>query len=73
VNKTEEWHLVPRTRKVYLCPRLIGAHRGHPELCGQACHRRQAGCAVEYEEVTSLEVVSVQREIVFDEKACTVE
>ena len=33
---------------------------------------RQAGFAVEYEEVTSLEVASLQKEIVFDEKVCRV-
>ena len=33
---------------------------------------RQAGFAVEYEEVTSLEMVSVQKETVFDEQVCRV-
>jgi hypothetical protein len=72
VNKTEEWHVIPRTRKVYLCPRQIVSHKGHPEQCGQACHSRQAGFAVEYEQVTYLEVVSVEKEIVFDEQVCKV-
>ncbi|KAG9194730.1 hypothetical protein G6011_04765 [Alternaria panax] len=73
VNETEEWHIVPRTRKVYLCPRQIRAHRGQPELCGGACHKRQAENAVEYEDVSSLEVVRLQKEIVVDEKACRLE
>jgi hypothetical protein len=42
-------------------------------LCGGACHRRQAENAVEYEDVNFLEVVSLQKEIFFDEKACRVE
>jgi hypothetical protein len=42
-------------------------------LCGAACHRRQAENAVEYDDVNFLEMVSLQKEIVFDEKACRVE
>ena len=70
VHKTEELHVVPRTRKVYLCPRQIASHKGRPELCGAACHKRQADNAVEYEDVGFLQVVSLQKEIVFDEKVC---
>ncbi|CAI9627976.1 unnamed protein product [Alternaria burnsii] len=70
VHKTEELHVVPRTRKVYLCPRQIAGHKGRPELCGAACHKRQADNAVEYEDVGFLQVVSLKKEIVFDEKVC---
>jgi hypothetical protein len=73
INKTEDWHIVPRSRKVYLCPRHIFAHRGRPDRCGQACVKKQAEHALEYEEETYLEVVSVQKEIVFDANVLRVE
>jgi hypothetical protein len=58
---------VPRTKKVYLCPRQVPVHRGHPEMCGAACHKRQAENTVEYDEETYLEVLSIRKEVVFDE------
>ncbi|KAI4690089.1 uncharacterized protein J4E84_004270 [Alternaria hordeiaustralica] len=72
-NKTEDWYVIQKKQKVYLCPRHIPAHRGRPELCGMACHKKQAEHALEYEEESYLEVVSVQKETVFDAKVCTVE
>ncbi|CAO2654971.1 Nn.00g117040.m01.CDS01 [Neocucurbitaria sp. VM-36] len=72
-NRSDDWHVIPRTRKVYLCPRQIHVHRGHPELCGAACHRRQAEQEVVYEDEASFQIVRVGKEIVFDEKVCRVE
>jgi len=37
------------------------------------CHKKQAEHAVQYGEESYLEVLSVQKEIVFDAKVCTVE
>jgi hypothetical protein len=72
-NKYEDRYVVAQTRKVYLCPRQIVAHRGHPEMCGGACHRRQAENDVVYDDETYLQVVSVEKEIFFDEKLCRAE
>jgi hypothetical protein len=47
----EEVHVVSCMKKVYLCPRQIGAHHRHAELCGAACHKRQAVNDVVYEDV----------------------
>jgi hypothetical protein len=69
-NKSEEWHFVPRTRKVYLCPRQIPVHRGRREMCGIACAKAQVGSPVEHEEETYMELVSVEKEVVFNESAC---
>jgi hypothetical protein len=72
-NKSEEWHVIKTTRKVYLCPRQIAVHKGHPQMCGGACHRRQAENVVEYENQACLLVVSVEKDIVFDDKLCRAE
>lgn len=72
-NKSAEWHVVPKVKKIYLCPRMIPVHRGHPEMCGAACRKAQEGFAVEYEEEAFLEIVSVEKEIIFDEKICRVD
>ena len=39
-------------------------------MCGGACHRRQAENVVEYEDQACLLVVSVETEIVFDDRVC---
>jgi hypothetical protein len=36
-------------------------------MCGAACHKRQAENTAEYDEETYLEVISIRKEIVFDE------
>jgi hypothetical protein len=36
-------------------------------MCGAACHKRQAENAVEYDEETYLEVLSIRKEVIFDE------
>ncbi|KAF2129318.1 hypothetical protein P153DRAFT_316163 [Dothidotthia symphoricarpi CBS 119687] len=69
-DKSDEWQIVSKTKKVYLCPRLILVHKGHPEICGAACRSAQAGFAVQYEDELSLEIISVQKETVFNEEVC---
>jgi hypothetical protein len=65
--------LVAAEQKVYLCPRQIAVHKGHPQMYGGACHRRQAENVVEYENQACLLVVSVEKEIVFDDELCRAE
>ncbi|PVH92029.1 hypothetical protein DM02DRAFT_701826 [Periconia macrospinosa] len=36
-NEEISHHFHVNKRRVYLCPRAIVVHRGHPELCGAAC------------------------------------
>jgi hypothetical protein len=63
-NESEDWHISKSARKVYLCPRQIAVHKGHPEMCGNACQRRQAQNVVEYEDQAFLQAVIVKKEIV---------
>ncbi|KAH8724924.1 hypothetical protein GQ44DRAFT_596365, partial [Phaeosphaeriaceae sp. PMI808] len=49
-NSSEEQHLLPRTRKIYLCPRGIVVHRGKRDMCGAACHKAQGSAEVLYDE-----------------------
>ncbi|KAF2248606.1 hypothetical protein BU26DRAFT_483471 [Trematosphaeria pertusa] len=70
MNEDYERHVVPRVRKVYVCPRGIAVHRGHPEKCGQACAKAQGGTPAEYEEEPYWEVVTIRKSTVFDEKVC---
>jgi hypothetical protein len=69
-NQNEEWHVIPRTKKVYLCPRQIAVHRGRPDQCGAACHKRRAEDGVVYEDEVSLDIVTVVRETYVDQKVC---
>ncbi|KAL1798639.1 hypothetical protein ACET3X_002676 [Alternaria dauci] len=73
VNIIQDLHVIPRTRKIYLCPRQIIVHKGRPELCGAACHKSQGEREVQYEVEESLEVVTVEKEIVFDGNVCRVD
>jgi hypothetical protein len=68
--RSPEMHITPCTKKVYLCPRQIAAHRGRADLCGAACHKRQAENDVVYEDDPYWQVLSFEKEVVFDEKAC---
>jgi hypothetical protein len=54
-------HFLLKSRCVYLCPRGITVHRGHPDMCGAACHRARAGTKVDYEEEKYAEVVSITK------------
>lgn len=57
-------------QNIYLCPRHIACHRGHPEKCGRACAAEQAGNRLRYEEVAYVQVVSVKRDIVMNDEVC---
>ncbi|KAJ4368384.1 hypothetical protein N0V83_006741 [Neocucurbitaria cava] len=72
-NRSDTWYVIQHTRKVYLCPRQIAIHRGHPDMCGAACHRAQAMNEVVYEDEPFFQVVSVEKEIMFDERVCMVD
>jgi hypothetical protein len=68
--RNPELHITPCTKKIYLCPRQIVAHRGRADLCGTACHKRQAENDVVYEDEPYWQVLSFEKEVVFDEKVC---
>ncbi|KAH6613941.1 hypothetical protein C7974DRAFT_321867, partial [Boeremia exigua] len=67
---SENWHYVPKVHKTYVCPRRIAVHYGNQDRCGKACRLYQGDCDTEYDEEDYLEVVSVRKEIVFDETVC---
>jgi hypothetical protein len=69
-NMTKDWHYVSKVRKFYVCPRGIQVHYGNRDACGRACHNAQGDDDTDYEEEEYLEVVSVKKEIVFDEEVC---
>ncbi|KAH7069082.1 hypothetical protein BKA63DRAFT_536332 [Paraphoma chrysanthemicola] len=73
VNVEENWHVIPRVRKVYVCPRGIVVHRGDPDRCGQACRKARGDDEIEYDEETYEEVVIVRKEVEFVAGACKVE
>ncbi|KAF1350534.1 hypothetical protein EJ07DRAFT_138660 [Lizonia empirigonia] len=68
----ESRHVIKGSQKIYLCPRQIQVHRGHPEMCGQACARAQAGNMIVYEDVPYLRIVTFKNDIIFDKKVCRV-
>ena len=73
INEKEEMHMIPRIRKIYICPRGIHVHRGCPDKCGRACQQAQGDDEVKYEEEPYVEVVSVRKEVEFVGAACRLE
>jgi hypothetical protein len=70
VNESEDMYMIPRIRKIYICPRGIIVHRGDPSRCGAACKRAQGDDDIEYEEQNYVEVVTVKKEIEFIGTIC---
>ncbi|KAH4105903.1 hypothetical protein HBI80_213750 [Parastagonospora nodorum] len=72
-NESTEQYIVSRARKVYLCPRRIGCHRGDPNRCGAACAKAQGGEGDEFEDETYVDVVSVKKKVEFVASVCRIE
>jgi hypothetical protein len=69
-NETEDRETTPRTRRVYICPRDIAAHRGRPKKCGVACNRARGSNRDRYMDEDYVEVVSVRKEVKFRREVC---
>ena len=72
-NQKEERHALVNKRRVYVCPRNIPFHRGHPERCGNECAKRRAGGPLQYDEEKWVEITSVVTTTIFDENVCKAE
>jgi hypothetical protein len=57
-------------REVYVCPRDIEVHRGHPEKCGRRCHQARGDAAEEYETEGHVRVFLMRQEVVFNPDVC---
>lgn len=57
-----EW----KTRKVYVCPRGIGAHRGRRDFCGRQCHNALGDDEPEYVEERELMMVEIRTYKIFN-------
>ncbi|KAL2123496.1 hypothetical protein VTJ04DRAFT_3951 [Mycothermus thermophilus] len=57
-------------REVYVCPRDIEVHRGHPEKCGRRCHQERGDAPEKYETEDYVRVFLVRQEVVFYPEAC---
>jgi hypothetical protein len=73
VHNEEENHVVPRIRRVYICPRGILVHRGDKDKCGHACFKAKGGREDEYDEEHYVEIVSIQKEAKFHGPACRID
>jgi hypothetical protein len=73
VNISEDWHVIPRTRKVYICPRGIWGHRDDPNSCGHACRKARGDDEIEYEDETYEEAVILKKEVEFVAEICKLE
>jgi hypothetical protein len=71
-NMTKDWHYVPKVHKTSIRPRRIQCRYGKREACGGACHGYKGDDNTDYDEADYLEVVTVKREVVFDEEVCKV-
>lgn len=53
-------------RRVYICPRGIYSHRGHPEKCGRQCRAALGGQSSIYEVEEVLQMIKVQSTTIVD-------
>jgi hypothetical protein len=60
------------TRKVYVCPRGIGCHRGQPQNCGRKCMKAQGDEDAAYDEEPALRCLVVKKRIVLNLQDCVV-
>jgi hypothetical protein len=72
-HHSQDNYMVPRTRRIYVCPRGIFVHRGDKNRCGQACDKARGSREDEYDEEQYMEVVSVEKETKFDGAVCMVD
>jgi hypothetical protein len=73
VQNSEHHHMIPRTKKIYLCPRRIFVHRGDRNRCGLACRKAQGDQEDEYEEENYIEQITVKTEVEFNQAVCRLE
>lgn len=66
----DEWHVAPRTRRTYICPRGLDRHRGDPRACGYKCRQAQGENEPEYVDETYIEVITIRKEVLFDQSVC---
>ncbi|KAI0972751.1 hypothetical protein F4678DRAFT_429247 [Xylaria arbuscula] len=69
-NERVNFSHISRTTRVYLCPRRISVHRGHPENCGRQCENARGKSEREYEDVQLLTTVSVKTELRLKPEVC---
>ena len=72
-NRSVDYRVVPRTKKIPMCPRQIAEHRGRPDRCGTACKKRQKEIPVMYEDEVIMEVMVVNKAVEFVGSVCGVE
>ncbi|CAJ2512643.1 Uu.00g007620.m01.CDS01 [Anthostomella pinea] len=58
------------TKKVFICPRAIGAHRGNPDACGAKCHKAQAGSMGMFEDEPVMTGRVIKTKLVFKPESC---
>ncbi|KAG4029473.1 hypothetical protein MFRU_015g00170 [Monilinia fructicola] len=56
--------------KIYLCPRGLLCHRGHPNLCGRQCLAARQALGVQWEEKNILGGVLLKQTTIIDEELC---
>lgn len=69
-NVDVEYRCEYRTKKVYLCPRRILAHRGNAGNCEKACAQAWQGSEIDYEDEDVVKVLKIRRKINFHQEIC---
>ncbi|RAR09354.1 hypothetical protein DDE82_001866 [Stemphylium lycopersici] len=69
-NASKDIHIIPRTRKKFICSCRIPVHMGAKEECDAACEEARGDGPIDYEEVSYVETVTVKKEVVFNEYVC---
>jgi len=58
------------TKKVYICPRGIGVHRGNSSACGRQCESVRGDSEYIYEDEPVLKTLVIRKQLVVDQTAC---
>ncbi|KAI1352990.1 hypothetical protein F5Y01DRAFT_303653 [Xylaria sp. FL0043] len=69
-DKRVSFAYLPKTKKVYLCPRGIAVHRGSPEKCGRQCQNARGEAGPEYEEDHVITVIRLETKRIFHPEVC---
>ncbi|TEY39010.1 hypothetical protein BOTCAL_0472g00030 [Botryotinia calthae] len=69
-DENVEYHPRWETKKVYICPRGIGVHRGNPSACGRQCKNARGDSEYIYEDVPVLKTLVIRKQLVVDQTAC---
>jgi hypothetical protein len=65
-----EFSFLSRSKKAYLCPRLVLSHYDQPERCGRDCSKARGDGGPDFEEIATVTTISIKSKHIFNPQAC---